>query len=116
MPTPIRSLYPKLAFFISLLAHSPADTEVPTPKSDTAEALIVVQFATVGVDGLADATRDSVRAFDEIFPQPKVRYAVRARTMMACAPIMVCVPAATVEPISTSACVAILMFHSRTNI
>ena len=75
-----------------------------------------MQFATVGVDGLTDAVPDSLRAFDEIFPQPQVRYSVRAMTIMACAPIVICVPAETVEPGSNSACVAILMFHSRPNV
>ena len=48
------------------LEHPLADTELPTPKPDTAEALMVAQFAAVGVDGLAKAARDSLRALDEV--------------------------------------------------
>ena len=56
------------------------------------------------------ARNDSTFPHRAVLPQPKVRYAVRAMTTMACAPIMICVPAATVELVSNSACVVILMF------
>ena len=43
-----------------------ADAETLAHEPDTAGALMVVQLPTVGIDGLAEAARDSLRALSEI--------------------------------------------------
>ena len=100
MPTPTRSIYPKLAFFISLLG-------LQEPLNNSASTGLIRRQ---GQD-----SKTVPRTPDNRPSAKKILYAVRAKTIMECAPTVTGVPAAIVESISDSAWVAISMFHSRRN-